>query len=276
MEERFRDIVYSKQNHRVKDVVKLRDRKNRENRGRFIIEGYKEIKEALVREVNVLTLYYCPSYFREAELYKKCVEQVASRGGVVQEVSREVFEKMAYREGPDGLLAVAKMWKAQLTELKLSSNPLLLVVEKIEKPGNLGTLIRTAEAVGVDAVIVCQPVTDIFNPNVIRASLGMVFCLPVLSSTNEEVKAFLKEQNIQCLAATPHSEMMFWEADMKSATAIFIGSEWGGLTDFWMKNHPEVTKVKIPLMGQGDAINASAAGAVILYEALRQRTFVVK
>lgn len=264
------DIIRSKQNDKVKTLVKLRQKKLLRDRiGQFLIEGYKELKEALNAEVKIIELFYCPSFFQGSD-FDELLTEAKRQGVILQEVTKDIFEKIAFRESPDGLLGIGETWSQQLEDLKLSENPLLFVVETIEKPGNLGNMIRSAEAAGVDALIICEPLVDIFNPNVVRASRGMVFHLPIAAASNEEVKAFLTKKKINIVAATPHAHDYYWDADLTKATAVFVGNERKGLSDFWM-NDAKVQKVKIPLNGQGDSLNAATAGTIILFEVLRQR-----
>lgn len=264
------EIIRSKQNDKVKTLIKLREKKMvRESRGQFLIEGLKELREALNAQAKILEIYYCPNFFQNTA-YNDLLQEAREKGVFLQEVSKEIFEKIAYRENPDGLLGIGETWSHALEDLKLSANPLLFIVETVEKPGNLGNMIRSAEAAGVDALIVCEPLVDIFNPNVVRSSRGMVFNLPICTTTNEALQAFLNQHNIQIVAATPHTDQMYWKVDMTTPTAIFIGNERNGLSDFWLKNQ-KTQKVKIPLNGKGDSLNAATAGVIVLFEALRQR-----
>lgn len=264
------EIIRSKQNEKVKTLVKLRQKKLlRDAIGQFLIEGYKELSEALKSKAKIIEIYYCPAYFQGPEFHA-LLTNAQNHGAILQEVTKEIFEKIAFRENPDGLLGIGETWSQSLEDLTLSKNPLLFIVETVEKPGNLGNMIRSAEAAGVDALIICEPLVDIFNPNVVRASRGMVFNLPIAVASNQDVLTFLKNNNITIIAATPHTDQMYWNAKMSGPTAIFVGNERNGLSNFWM-NNPETHKVKIPLNGQGDSLNAATAGVIILFEALRQR-----
>ncbi len=266
----YSEIIRSKQNEKVKTLIKLREKKMlREARGQFLIEGLKELREALGAHAKIIELYYCPNFFQNSA-YTDLLQDAKNQGATLQEVSKEIFEKIAYRENPDGLLGIGETWSHALEDLKLSKNPLLFVVETVEKPGNLGNMIRSAEAAGADALIICEPLIDIFNPNVVRSSRGMVFNLPICTTTNENLRVFLQQNNIQIIAATPHTDHMYWTVDMTGSTAIFVGNERNGLSDFWLKDQ-NTQKVKIPLNGKGDSLNAATAGVIVLYEALRQR-----
>ena len=176
---------------------------------------------------------------------------------------------MAYRERPDGLLAVAPQWKRSLADLTLPAKPFLLVVEAIEKPGNLGTILRSADAAGCDAVIVCDPVTDIFNPNVVRASTGVLFSVPLVVEESTRVHAWLRERKIRSVATTPAAEKIYSNADLCGPLAIVMGSEQYGLSEFWLKNAD--LPVRIPMAGQADSLNVAMATIITLFEAVRQR-----
>jgi len=185
------------------------------------------------------------------------------------ELSKDAFAKVAYRERPDGLLAVAPQWKRALGDLVLTASPLLLVVEAIEKPGNLGTILRSADAAGCDAVIVCDPVTDIFNPNVVRASTGVLFSVPLVVEESARVLAWLREKKIHTVATTPAAEKIYSDGNLRGPLAIVMGSEQYGLSEFWLK-HADLP-VRIPMAGQADSLNVAMATIIALFEAVRQR-----
>ena len=186
------------------------------------------------------------------------------------ELSRAAFAKVAYRERPDGLLALAPQWRRTLADLRLGPAPLLLVVEAIEKPGNLGTILRSADAAGCAAVIVCDPVTDIFNPNVVRASTGVLFSLPCVVAEGPPVLAWLRDRGIRTVATTPAAETLYSAADLRGPLAVVMGSEQYGLSDFWLKNAD--LPVRIPMAGQADSLNVAMAATITLFEAIRQRS----
>jgi TrmH family RNA methyltransferase len=263
-------LITSLQNPKIKEVVKLRDRRPREESGLFIIEGYRELKRALDAGRSIQTLFYCPSFFlgsNEGALRSQCkqAQQI--------ECTKEVFAKISYRDRPDGLLAVAPQHHLKLADLKLKKNPFLLVAESIEKPGNLGTILRSADAAGVDAVIVCDPTTDIHNPNVVRSSVGTLFTLPVIEAGAEETLAYLKKHGIAVLAATPHAKMEFTQVDLKVPLALVVGTEQYGLTENWM-NHADIA-VRIPMFGVADSLNVASATTILLYEVVRQRNCIL-
>lgn len=185
-------------------------------------------------------------------------------------VTRAVFEKISYRDNPDGWLGIFPIPKTALEELKLSESPFVIVAESVEKPGNLGAILRTADAAHVDAVIVCDPRVDIWNPNVVRASRGTIFTVPTVEVDSPNALAFLRSKKMRVLAATPSAEELYTDVDLNQSTALAVGTEDEGLTDFWMRNAD--IKVKIPMLGKVNSLNVSIATALITYEAVRQRT----
>lgn len=263
-----REYISSLQNGRVKGLVKLRTRRERERRSVFLVEGHRELRRALAWKTHIRSVYCCPPLFsagREAGL-------LADLGASAQivEVSERVFRKVSYRDQPEGLLAVLHQPPLRLANLGLGSSPLVLVVEAVEKPGNLGAMLRTAEAAGVDAAIVADPATDVFNPNVVRASLGSLFTLPLAVSSGPRAREWLREQGIEVIATGPAAERLCWEVDLRGAVALVIGSEQRGLSDRWMSEADRL--VRIPMAGSVDSLNAGSAAAVMLFEARRQRS----
>ncbi|MCC7300028.1 MAG: RNA methyltransferase, partial [Verrucomicrobia bacterium] len=253
------ETITSVQNERVKRIAKLqRKASERRAEGLTVIEGAREVSRAIENGWRPVELWFCPELGAEkpsdAE-YLQC--------------SRAVFEKISYREGPDGVLAVGPLVGKILADLKLPENPLVLVAEGLEKPGNLGALLRTADGAGADAVIICDAATDLNNPNVIRASIGTLFYLPVVEATTEETIAFLNGKGIKILSAVPDSDAVYTEADLKGPVAIVVGAEDQGLSDVW-KNTADLN-VKIPMLGKNDSLNVSVSAAILLYEAVRQR-----
>jgi TrmH family RNA methyltransferase len=260
--------IQSLQNPRVKQVVRLRNRGPRDDAGLMIIEGYRELKRALDNRVQPATLFHCPAWYlgeNEPALVARCL----AAGAEIVECSREVFQKMAYRDRPEGLLALAPQVHRRLADLNLPPDPLLIVAEAIEKPGNLGSILRSADAAGVHAVIVCDRCTDINNPNVVRSSIGTLFALPVVEASSGEAFEWLRARGIRIVAATPHAEMEYTQADLRRACAIVVGTEQYGLTDRWMRDAD--LKVRIPMLGQADSLNVANATTILLFEALRQR-----
>ncbi|MDX2109015.1 MAG: RNA methyltransferase [Verrucomicrobiota bacterium] len=263
------DIISSPQNPRVKNLVRLHESNHRRRQERYIIEGQREIERALSGKVQLEELFYAPSCFRDRDEYA-LLSRAEDAGATLCQLSQAAFEKCSLREGPDGLLAVAVAKDLDLDAISLGPCPLLVVVERVEKPGNLGTLIRTAGAAGADALIVTDPVTDIYNPQCIRNSQGVCFHLPISVTTNERAQGWLQRHGVQCIATTPDTTVDFWAPDYRKPTAILLGSEKDGLTDFWLKQ-PEILSVKIPMAGAADSLNVAVAAAVVIFEAVRQR-----
>lgn len=262
-------IISSLQNPKVKDVVHLRDRQKRDKSQQFIIEGYREILRASDAGWKIDSLFICRDLFlgtNEPDLIKA----ITSKGAQLYECTSQVFQKMSYRDRPDGLIAIAPQRKKHLTDLHFSTKiPLLVVAEAIEKPGNLGTILRSSDAVGVDALIVCDRCTDIYNPNVVRASVGTLFTVPTVEAKGEDTLQWLKQQGIYILAATPQAENEFTQVNLKRPIAIAVGTEQLGLSERWMKESD--IQVRIPMRGIADSLNVAMAATLLLYEADRQR-----
>jgi TrmH family RNA methyltransferase len=264
------EIITSLQNPRVKQLVKLRDRRPRDAARQFLVEGFRQIRRALDKGYAPVELYTCPDWYpgeqgNEATL----IAEAAEAGARVFELNKHAFAKVAYRERPDGLLAVLPQWQHTLDDLPLSDDPFVLVVEAIEKPGNLGTILRSADAAGVDGLIVCDPVTDLFNPNVVRASTGVLFSVPVAIADSAEVRAWLQAKQIRSVATTPAATQLHTEADLRGPLAIVMGSEQYGLSDAWLAEADDT--VRIPMAGQADSLNVAMATIITLFEAVRQR-----
>ncbi|RPJ24718.1 MAG: RNA methyltransferase [Chloroflexi bacterium] len=254
--------ITSLQNPRIKHIVKLRDdKRQRREAGLMLVEGYDEIQLAISAGYQPQTILTAP------ELVSREINEVSAENITV---TRAVFEKMSYRENPDGWLAVFPIPRTSLDDLRLGESPLVIVAESIEKPGNLGAILRTADAARVDALLVCDPRVDVWNPNVVRASRGAVFSVPVIESDNNSALKLLKARKIRVLAATPSAEALYSDVNMRDALAIAVGTEDEGLTDFWMSNAD--MKIKIPMMGKVNSLNVSVSTALILYEAVRQRS----
>ncbi len=253
--------ITSTQNPRIKHIVKLReDKKTRNEDGLMLVEGFDEIRLALAAGHTPQTILSAPELASRA-LTDSSIETLT--------VSRAVFEKISYRENPDGWMGVFPIPQTSLDDLKLSKNPLVIVAESIEKPGNLGAILRTADAAGVDALLVCNPRVDVWNPNVVRASRGAVFSVPVVACENAEALKWLKGGAMRVLAATPSADEIYSDVDLKNPVAIAVGTEDEGLSDFWMTNAD--VRVKIPMAGKVNSLNVSVSTALILYEAVRQR-----
>lgn len=263
--------ITSLQNPRIKQLVRLRDRRPRDEAGVFLVEGYREIRRALERATPLREVYFAPDWFL-GENEPALLQEARTAGAELIELSKEAFAKVAYRERPDGLLAVAPQWRRRLAELHPAAGrpPFLLVVEAIEKPGNLGTILRSADAAGCDGVIVCDPVTDLFNPNVVRASTGVLFSMPCVVAGSAEVLPWLRQAGIRAVATTPSAATRYTEADLRGPLAVIMGSEQYGLSDFWLKNCDAT--VRIPMAGQADSLNVAMAALITLFEAVRQRS----
>jgi TrmH family RNA methyltransferase len=262
--------ITSLQNPRLKQLVKLRDRRPRDEAGVFLIEGYREIRRALEKNVALSELYFSRDWFL-GENEPELLARAQAAGAVLFELSKETFAKVAYRDRPDGLLAVAPQWKKRLEDLDPGARTdFLLVVEAIEKPGNLGTILRSADAAGCGAVIVCDPVTDIFNPNVVRASTGVLFSVPCVVEESARVLAWLRDRKVRVIATTPDAAQVYTDADLRGPLAVVMGSEQYGLSEFWLKNAD--LPVRVPMAGQADSLNVAMATIVTLFEAVRQRS----
>jgi RNA methyltransferase, TrmH family len=262
------EIITSLQNPRLKRLVRLRDRRPRDEERAFLVEGYREVRRALEKKVALDELYYAPGWFL-GENEPALLAEAEAAGAKLFELSEEAFAKVAYRERPDGILAVAPQWKRTLADLRLPPEPFLLVVEAIEKPGNLGTILRSADAAGCHAVVVCDAVTDLFNPNVVRASTGVLFSVPCVVEENSAVLSWLRARAIRTVATSPSAAKLYTEADLRGPIAIIMGSEQYGLSEFWLKNAD--LPVRIPMAGQADSLNVAMAALITLFEAVRQR-----
>jgi TrmH family RNA methyltransferase len=253
--------ITSLQNPRVKYIVRLRDDSRlRRQEGLMLVEGWDEItlaQSAGHRPQTILTA---------GSLVKRPLPGLAAE---TLELSAAVFEKLSYRQNPDGWMAVFHAPTHDLRSLRLSAVPMLIVVEAVEKPGNLGAILRTCDAAGVDAVIVCDPRADLFGPNVVRASRGAVFSVPAIAADGGEARAFLDERGIRVAAATPSGQVAFTKADLRGPLAIAVGTEDRGLSDAWLQRAD--VALKIPMRGHINSLNVSVATALILYEAIRQR-----
>ena len=263
-------LLTSLKNPKVKHACSLRDRKNRDAEGVTILEGYRELTRALAVNIPIRETFYCPSMFLGTN-EPALLEGLERAGSEMFECTEEILRKLAYRERPEGLIAVAEMKRKTLADIPAKPTGLYLVAETIEKPGNLGSILRSADAVGATAVIVCDKQTDLFNPNVIRASTGAIYSVPLAEATSQEALAWLKNLGIKTLAATPHTDLKHTDVDMKQGVAIVVGAEQYGLSPFWMDSAD--LKVVIPMLGLMDSLNVATAATILLYEAARQRNW---
>ena len=261
--------ISSLANPKIKAVVKLRQRSHRDDARLMLVEGFREIFRALEHGYRPTQLFCCEELWLKHENEPAIVARCQALGAECYACTRPVFEKIAYRERPDGLLAVGPQVACALADLTLPEKALLLVCEAIEKPGNLGTMLRSADASGAAAVIVCDPCTDIHNPNVVRASTGTLFSLPVAVAGAEETVKWLKDKGFSIMAATPHAEKLYFEQNLTGRVALCLGSEQYGLTETFMRDAG--LRVRIPMLGVADSLNVSAAATILLSEVVRQR-----
>ena len=265
----MRTELTSPANPKIKHVVKLRSCSMREETGEMIVEGFRECRRALDEGYRPKAIFHCPELYLKNEHEAQLVADAERSGADVFECSKTAFVKMAYKERPDGLLMTGPHIAKRLSDLQLPPNALVIVTESIEKPGNLGTILRSADAAKVAAVIVCDRTTDIHNPNVVRASTGTMFSVPIVEASSEEAIAWLKEKEFKILAATPHAEKLHFEVQLTGNVAIALGAEQYGLTAKWMDGAE--LRVRIPMLGLADSLNVSAAATILVYEAVRQR-----
>lgn len=256
-------IITSVQNARVKTMLALR----KERGGAVVVEGAREIALALAAGLPVRAVWRCPSLLLPAE--RELLERLAPGEAERHEVAPHVFAKIAYREHPGGLLVVFAPERRRLADLALPEPALLLVVEGVEKPGNLGAMLRSAEAAGAHAALFCDCPPDLYNPNLIRASLGAVFTLPVVETTRPEAIRWLGDREITLLLAQPRAETLYHACDLRGPTAIVVGSESGGISSAW--RDAGAREARIPMAGRSDSLNVSVAAAILLFEVVRQR-----
>lgn len=264
--------ITSAQNPRVKQAIHLREKRERDAAHLFLIEGYREILRAVDAGWSLNTLFTCRELFLGSN-EEALIKRIAVKGARVLTCSGSIFHKLSYRDRPDGLLAIAGQRHTSLQDLekhiKGKKNPFFVVAESIEKPGNLGTILRSSDAVGLDGLIVCDRCTDIYNPNVVRASIGTLFTVPVVEASGKDALEWLKSHGISILAATPSAKLEFTEADMRRPLAIAVGTEQLGLSELWMQ--AAELQVSIPMCGVADSLNVAMATTLLMYEALRQR-----
>ena len=272
--------ITSAQNPKIKNLLLLQEKsKARREQGLFVVEGRRELEHCLEAGYTVRTLFVCPEIYGDidsAENYFLCsspknqfsAESSANVAGII-EIPEQLYRKVAYRESTEGIIAEVEYKSLKLGDLQLPENPLVMVLESVEKPGNLGAVLRSADAAGVDAVIFCDPLTDLYNPNLIRASIGAVFTVPTVAVSSEEAIAFLKARDIQILTAQLQDSSLYYDIDMRRGTALVMGTEATGLTDVWRK--AASAHIRIPMLGRLDSLNVSVSAAILLFEAVRQR-----
>ncbi|HMT31305.1 MAG TPA: RNA methyltransferase [Dermatophilaceae bacterium] len=270
-------VISSLANPRLKSLVGLRRRRARDEAGVTLVEGYEELALALAAGSVPRSLYVCPELYSPAGYagvqdighQQDLVRQARALGVEIVQLSRAAFEKVAYREGPDGLLGVVASVDRSVAALTVPDDPFVLVAEGVEKPGNLGAMLRTADAAGVDAVIAADAVTDWGNPNVVRASKGTVFSVPVASDTTAATVAWAQRHGIRMVVTTPETEVRYTDVDLTGPVAIVVGAEKHGVSQALLDAGE---RVRIPMSGKANSLNVAAAAAIVLFEAVRQRT----
>ncbi|MBP7837543.1 RNA methyltransferase [Candidatus Saccharibacteria bacterium] len=254
-------LIKSSSNSKVKWLKSLHKNSIRRSEGVFVVEGIKEIASALDNNYIPHSFFICPELYGE-NIPESIMDNFSA-------ITKDIFEKVSYRSGSDGMIAVFMSKQKTLAELNFPDNPFFIIVEAIEKPGNLGAIIRTADGAGADGVIICNENTDLFNPNVIRSSVGTIFNKQIVSASNEDVFDFLQNHEITPFGAIiTETALPYFRADFTRPTAIILGTEHDGLSSFWQQR---ATPIIIPMLGQNDSLNVSAASAVVSYEVLRQR-----
>lgn len=260
--------ITSKQNPKVKLAMQLGNRRTRNQTNLFLIEGYRELSRAVQGRVKIVSLFICPALFLGTN-EKALIKQIKKDQALIYSCSESIFKKISYRDRPDGLVAIAEQMHCLLRSVLFSPTAFVVIAEAIEKPGNLGTILRSADAAGVDGVIVCDRCTDIYNPNVVRASTGTLFTTSVVEATSQEVLDLMRELKIKIIAATPSASQDFTQVDLTGPVAIAVGTEQLGLSDFWMEQADIC--VRIPMHGIADSLNVATATTLLLYEVIRQR-----
>lgn len=270
------EVITSAQNSKIKLLLELQEKsKTRKKEGLFVVEGRRELLHCIEAGYAPFAVFFCPEIIREkdrTEIEDAIEKQNAATLGklpLVIEVSQQLYDKVAYRGGTEGVVAEMHCKDLNLDSLKLKENPLIVVLESVEKPGNLGAVLRSADASGVDAVIVCDPLTDMYNPNLIRSSIGAIFTVPVATAKSDEAIAWLKAKGAKIYTAQLQNSEWYYDTDMKGATAIVMGTEATGLTNAW-RNAADA-HIKIPMLGRLDSLNVSVSAAILMYEAVRQR-----
>lgn len=259
-------LITSPQNPKIKHLLSLEKARERRNQQVFVIEGLKELSLAVAGGYVLKSVFFSPQIVSE-----EVIIQLVRKEQLLIPVEKSVFEKIAYRESTGGVIAVAEQREHSLEKLTLSANPLVLVAEGVEKPGNLGALLRTADAANVDAVIICDPQTDFYNPNVVRSSVGCLFTRQVASADSRSAISWLRDNKIRIYCTSLEASIPYHTADFTGASAIVMGTEATGLSDTWIKNSD--ANIIIPMQGNIDSMNVSTAAAVVIFEAKRQRGF---
>ena len=256
--------ITSAQNPKIK-LLQTLQKKSAERRaqGLFVVEGVRELEHCLEAGYQLHAVFHCP------DLLQQLPAGVKAQQCACYEVTADLYAKIAYRATTEGIVAEVRERPLALEDLALSEHPLIVVLESVEKPGNLGAVLRSADAAHADAVVVCDPLTDLYNPNLIRSSIGALFTVPCVACTSEACIAFLKEHGIRILTAQLQDSHLYYDTDMRQGTAIVMGTESTGLTDYWRKAAD--AHIRIPMLGRLDSLNVSVSAAILLFEAVRQR-----
>ena len=260
--------ITSAANPKIKQAIALRDRRDREKTGLFLIEGYRELSRAHIGTVSFDHIFYCEELFlgsNEHQLLNSC----AAAGASLIAIPAHLFQKLSYRDRPDGLLGIGRKMNLSLKNVHVGPVPLVVIAEAIEKPGNLGTILRSSDAAGADLVIVANGCTDIYNPNVVRASVGTLFTIPVVEASNEEALEFCRIHACDLVAATPEGPLTYTDIPMTGPLGIVVGTEQLGLSSFWKQACRYCAR--IPMHGRADSLNVATATTLFLFEAARQR-----
>ena len=264
--------VTSAQNPGIRELLALQEKsRKRREEGLFAAEGRREVSRCLDAGFRAVRLFVCPEIISAEEL-SEIVSKIPDSDAAeceLTEIPARLYDRIAFRGGTEGIIAVVRCRRHSLDDLKLGENPLIAVLESVEKPGNLGAVLRSADAAGADAVIICDPLTDLYNPNLIRSSVGAIFSKQVATASSEEAIAWLKERGIKILTAQLQDSELYYDTDMSGACAIVMGTESTGLTDIWRKAAD--AHIRIPMRGTADSLNVSVSAAILLYEAVRQR-----
>ena len=270
--------ITSAQNPKIKNLLLLQEKsKARREQGLFVVEGRRELEHCLEAGFQVRTVFVCPEVMGERwpvgaghdVIPGSSPTVIPGLTGNLVEIPEALYRKVAYREGTEGVLAEVEVRERRLEDLELGEHPLVMVLESVEKPGNLGAVLRSADAARADAVIVCDPLTDLWNPNLIRASIGAVFTVPTVCASSAEAIGWLKSRGIRILTAQLQDSSWYYDVDMTVGTALVMGTESTGLTDIWRRAAD--AHIRIPMLGRLDSLNVSVSAAILLFEAVRQR-----
>lgn len=271
----LKDIVFnmiqnitSVQNQYIKNIAKLSKSRERKKQQKTIIEGFWEVREAFINKYPIIDVLVCKDSLRIEE--EEFFLQLEAAGVNIIYVSEHVMEKISYRSNPDKWASLVKTEYKAIESIQVKNDSLFVVCEALEKPGNIGAIIRSAEAVGADAVILTDTVTDMYNPNVIRASKGTVFSVPVIVCSNDELKDFCETNNISIFVGTPEATIPYYKENYSQASVIIVGNEHNGVSPYWRKN-VNIKKIGIPMHGSINSLNVAQAASILLFEALKQR-----